>query len=116
MHELHSGRLAAELLDGLRAEFGFTAPVAWSISLETELADVIPPEWYEQENIRGDFLRAIEQLRMNTAESLNIDDYLPEPYRAGTLASAATIEETGVRRQVLNDAALLGIELLGGAT
>ena len=90
MHELHRGRLAAELLEGLRAEFGFNSPVAWSVGMETELADAFPPEWYEQETIRGDFLRAIDQLRMNPEESLDIESYLSESHRAGTLASAAT--------------------------
>jgi DNA repair exonuclease SbcCD nuclease subunit len=114
MHDFHRGRLAADLLEILRAEFGFNSPAAWSIGLETELAEVIPPEWREQETIRGDFLRAIERLRMNAAESLEIEDYLPESYRAGTLASAANIDETNIRRQVLDEAALLGVELLGG--
>ncbi len=114
MRELHRGRQAAELLEALRAEFGFNTPAAWSVDLDTELADAVPPQWYEQETIRGDFLRAIEELRMNPAESLDIDDYLPESYRAGALASAAAIDEKAVRRQVLQEAALLGVELLGG--
>ena len=114
VQDLHRGRFAAELLEGLRAEFGFGTPAAWSVSLETEVADAIPREWYEQETIRGDFLRAINHLRMNPAESLGIDDYLPESYRAGTLAKVAMIEEKGLRQQVLSNAAILGIELLGG--
>jgi DNA repair protein SbcD/Mre11 len=115
MNELHRGRLATELLEGLRAEFGFNPPVIWSIVMETELAEAIPSQWYEQETIRGDFLRGIEQLRMNPAETLAIDDYLPESYRAGTLGAMAMIEEKSMRQQVLHDAAQLGVELLGGA-
>jgi DNA repair exonuclease SbcCD nuclease subunit len=114
MHELHHGRLASELLEGLRGEFGFNSPVVWSISLETDHAEVFPPEWYEQETIRGDFLRAIEHLRMNHEESLGIEDYLPESYRAGMLGGVAMIDEKSLRRQMLDEAARLGVELLGG--
>lgn len=116
MHELERGRLAAEMLEGLRGEFGFNSPVAWSIGLETEAANAYPAEWYEQETIRGDFLRAIEHLRMNPDESPGIEDYLPKSYRAGTLVSVASLDEKVLRRQVLEEAARLGVELLGGET
>jgi hypothetical protein len=98
----------------LRADFGFTSPAAWSLSLETEHAEPIPLAWYEQETLRGDFLRAIEQLRMNPAAPLEIDAYLSDSHQAGILAAAATIHDKSVRRQVLEEAALLGVELLGG--
>ncbi|MCC6124342.1 MAG: hypothetical protein IT426_05245 [Pirellulales bacterium] len=112
--ELHRGRLASELLEGLRAEFGFDSPAAWSIGLEAELVEAIPPQWYERETIRGDFLRALEQLRVNPAAPLDIEEYLPESHRAGAQVSAAIVPEEATRRQILDEAALLGVELLGG--
>jgi DNA repair exonuclease SbcCD nuclease subunit len=114
-HELQRGRLAADLLDGLRGDFGFQSPVMWSLGMEMDFAPGVPADWFEQETIRGDFLRAIEQLRMNPGEPLGIEDYLPESYRAGTLATALENEENAVRRHVLNEATQLGLELLGGA-
>jgi DNA repair protein SbcD/Mre11 len=114
VRELRHSRLASELLESLRAEFGFNSPVAWSISLEAEPADDVPHDWYEQENLRGDFLRAVEQLRMNPTESLNIHEYLPESYRAGVL-SGMLIDDISVRRRVLAEAESLGVELLGGS-
>jgi hypothetical protein len=114
LQEFHRGRLAPELLEGLRAEFGFNPPVAWSLGMEFEAAELIPGQWIEQETIQGDFLRAIEQLRMNAAEPLGIDDFLPESYRAGMLSSAVAIDDETLRRQVLAEAASLGVELLGG--
>lgn len=114
VRELRRGRLTGELLEALRAESGFNSPVAWSVGMETEPTNDIPRDWYEQENLRADFLRAIEQLRMNPVESLNIEKYLPESYRAGTLAATLT-DDHSTRRQVLAEAESLGIELLGGA-
>ena len=78
------GTLAAELLQSLRGDYGYRSPPAWSVSLEVELSETLPPEWYEQETIRGDFLRAIRQLQMNPDEPLGLDQYLAETHRAGT--------------------------------
>ena len=39
----------------------------------------LPPEWYEQETIRGDFLRAIRQFEVNQAEPLELERYLAKP-------------------------------------
>jgi DNA repair exonuclease SbcCD nuclease subunit len=111
--ELRRGRLAGELLDGLRGEFGFNSPVAWSVGIETEPTDAFPREWLEQETIRGDFLRAIGELKLNAGESLELENYLSETHRSGSLASAALLEGPE-RRRVLEEAALLGVELLGG--
>ena len=75
----------------------------------------MPPEWYEQETIRGDFLRAIRQLQMNPDEPLDLDSYLAE---------AASGRHAGRRRRpsparpardrVLREAAALGVDLLSG--
>ena len=54
--------------------------------MEVEPAAGLPPEWYEQETIRGDFLRAIRQFEMNQAEPLGLETYLSEAHLAGALA------------------------------
>jgi DNA repair protein SbcD/Mre11 len=112
--ELHRGRLAAEMLEGLRAEFGFNSPAAWSVGFETEPVEAFPQQWYERDTIRGDFLRALEQLRMNPAEPLDIDAYLPESILTGNPYSIDLVPNEAARRRILDEAALLGVELLGG--
>ena len=112
---LRRGTLAAELLQWLRSDYGYRSPAAWSVSLEVELSETLPPEWYEQETIRGDFLRAIRQLQMNPDEPLSLDQYLAETHLAGTLggrrgAWPATPPAIGV----LREAAALGVDLLSG--
>jgi hypothetical protein len=111
---LRHGTLGAELLQLLRGDYGYRSPPAWSVSLQAELSETLPPEWYEQETIRGDFLRVIRQLQMNPDEPLTLDQYLAETHRAGTLA--ATVEPAGksVRDAVLREAAALGVDLLSG--
>ena len=112
--QLRRGRLAAELLAALRKEYGFGPPAAWSVSLAAEAVAVLPPEWYEQETIRGDFLRRIRHYQMNPAESLELEEYLAKQQLAGTLGAAAAISEAALRERVLREAAMLGVDLLSG--
>ncbi len=104
----------AALLDRLRGDYGYRQPAAWSVSIEVELSETLPPEWYEQETIRGDFLRAIRQLQMNADEPLALEQYLAETHRAGTLAAAVAFPSKGIRDGVLREAAALGVDLLSG--
>ena len=111
---LRQGELAATLLGALRQEYGFGPPAAWSVSLAAETLAVLPPEWYEQETIRGDFLRGIRHYQMNPAEPLELEGYLSERQLAGTLGAAAAISEAALRQRVLREAAMLGVDLLSG--
>jgi DNA repair exonuclease SbcCD nuclease subunit len=111
--ELRHGPLAAELLAGLRSEYGSATPATWSVSLEAEPAEALPASLYEQETILGDFLRGVRQYEVNPAEPLELETYLAETHVAGALAAAVSIPDHEARRQVLREAALLGAELLG---
>ena len=111
---LRRGGLADELLGWLRSEYGFGPPAAWSVSLEVERSAPLPAEWYEQETIRGDFLREIRRLQVNPSEPPDLAPYMCESHLAGTLASAAELGEGAGRECVLSEAALLGAELLSG--
>jgi DNA repair exonuclease SbcCD nuclease subunit len=112
--QLRRTRLAAELLQRLRDEYGHRSPAAWSVSLEVELSETLPPEWYEQETIRGDFLRAVRQLQMNPDESPTLEAYMAEAHLAGALGAATTFSNKTARDRVLREAAVLGVDLLSG--
>lgn len=112
--QLRRGRLAADLLQWLRSDYGYRTPAAWSVSLETEVSETLPPEWYEQETIRGDFLRAVRQLQMNSDEPLGLEQYVAESHLAGTLAGAIAFAGKAARDRALREAAVLGVDLLSG--
>ena len=114
VEQFHSGRLGADLLEWLRADYGFGSPSAWSLSIEVEPADRFPEEWYEQETIRGDFLREIRRLQMNSDEPLGLETYISEAHQAGSLGAIVRLADKNVRGRVLNEAALLGAALLSG--
>ncbi|MGA2034275.1 MAG: DNA repair exonuclease [Thermoguttaceae bacterium] len=115
MAQLRRGGLAAELLDWLRTEYGFGSPPAWSATLEVQRADAAAAQYYDQETILGDFLRAVRQAEVNSAESLQLQAYLAESHLAGGLAAVAALDDPAARDRVLAEAAWLGLELLGGA-
>lgn len=114
LEQLRRGRLGPELLDRLREEYGRRTPALWSVVLETELPDELPAQWYEQETIRGDFLRAVRQLQLAPDEPLGLGQYLAEAHRAGPLAAAAAFSCKTARYAVLREAAALGVDLLTG--
>jgi DNA repair protein SbcD/Mre11 len=111
--QLRRGNLANALLDRLRAEFGMTIPGAWSVAIDVEYTSVLPPEWYEHESIRGDFLRAIRQFELSDSP-LGLECYASEKHAAGTLAPVVSIAQPAARQRALREAALLGVDLLGG--
>jgi len=106
--------LKDELLGWLRSQYGFGPPAAWSVSLDVEFSAGLPLEWYEQETIRGDFLRAIRQLQMNADVPLDLEAYVAEEHLAGTLGPLLAVADRPVRDRVLSEAALLGVDLLSG--
>ncbi len=112
--EMRRGDLASALLDELRQEFGYSQPAVWSVSLTPEDAAVFPPPWYEQDSIRGDFLRLIRQWQMNPDEPLGVENYVAETHQSGLLGPAAVEMDRSSRDAALREASLLGVELLGG--
>ena len=111
---LRQGAVAEELLERLRAQYGLGPPAAWSLSLSVEPTAVLPPEWYEQQTIRGDFLREVRHFQMNPSEPLDLEPYLADEHLAGTLAHVAQVPDRATRERVLREAAVLGIDLLSG--
>ena len=75
----------------------------------------LPEEWYEQETIRGDFLREIRRLQMNPDEPLELETYISEVASSRIAGCDRCNWPTKTARgRVLSEAALLGATLLGG--
>jgi len=112
MGPLRRGGLRQELLDWLRGQYGFGPPAAWSVEIDVEPPVELPEPWYDQETIRGDYLRMIRQ--WDVEEPLDLAAYVPERYQAGTFGASLLLPEGTQRHRVLREAALLGAELLSG--
>ena len=96
----------------LRREFGFGPPALWSVTLQTDASIQVPESWFAEETIRGDFLQAIREFEQNSSSPLDLTEYLPERYLAGSLSAAAVLSDPQQRGRVLADAAMLGVDLL----
>jgi DNA repair exonuclease SbcCD nuclease subunit len=111
---LRHGKLAGELLEGLRRDHGTGSPAAWSVSLAAEAGDVLPSTWYEQETICGDFLRQLRRYQADPELPIHLETYLAEAHRADPLGAAAAQANGAQRQRVLCEAARLGVDLLSG--
>lgn len=112
-NQLRRGSLASDLLHGLRSEFGHTQPAAWSVSLTAQ-----PPAYYadavaDQETLLGDFLRLVRQHQTQTDQPLDLAACLEQP-AASVPRAIWRLDKPAVRRDVLREAAALGVQLLEG--
>ena len=114
--ELRNGKLRGELLEWLRIEHGLSSPIVWTVDIELESQDAVPAPLYEQETILGDFLRGLRELELDPKQPLNLESLLADRQAAGLFSQAVALADSATRKRVLHEAALLGMELLGGVT
>jgi len=111
---LRDGGLADSLLKRLRDDFGHGPPAAWSVGIDVEPTAMLPGEWYEQETIRGDYLRALREIETNPAAMIDLARDLPDDASLAQLRAELPIGDQAKRRRLLHEAALLGVDLLTG--
>jgi exonuclease SbcD len=115
---LRRGTLGAELLDALRGQFGRGSPAAWSVSLEAAADAALPADWFRQENLLGDFLRAVADIEAAPATSprgrIDLTAMLKARRAEGEWGKALSLDDDATRRHVLARAAALGADLLSG--
>lgn len=111
---LRRGRLATDLLNKLRNEFGARKPPFWSLSLEVETTS--PKAVEDDHSLVGEFLRAVDRCRhtpfAEAAEALNLPAYYDAAKTPAALAAAVHLDSPADLQRVLHDAALIGHDLL----
>ena len=112
---LHAVGDANELLQWLRREYGHGTPAAWSLQVNVRPPRNYPKSWHDEDTILGDYLRVAEKNRKTEARDLNL---LPFTEERGELSSTTTnllAEAPAASRvEILDQATLLGVELLRG--
>lgn len=105
----------AQLLKWLRQEYGHGKPSAWTVNLKVHPPKTYPKSWQEEDTILGDFLRVTERHRKSSGSELNLkpatEEHVGLPSTSDTLLAEPTAT---VRAELLDQAALLGVELLRG--
>lgn len=112
VNRLRPGGLADEILTDLRRRFGHEPPVAWSASLECSAPLSVPPEWYDQETVLGDFLRQVRELDRDESLPFDLQQFLPDDVRREALAAVADVAGGDQRSELVCQAAKLGVDLL----
>ena len=102
---------AAEVLEWLRDEFGRGDKGMWSTSVRIETPDTMPNDWYEEDTLLGEYLRAMGRYQSDESLKLNLHPLMPQ-----TVSNKVTAGMTDVslnrRSEVLRKATLLGVEYL----
>jgi DNA repair exonuclease SbcCD nuclease subunit len=112
VHRLRTGGMGSEILDTLRRRYGERSPSAWSASLVSESPLSVPAEWYDQETVMGDLLREFRFYSEDDTAPLDLAQFLPAELRDDPLAAIAKLDALDERKQLISDAAKLGIDLI----
>lgn len=112
---LHSIGDAEELLQWARREYGHGTPAAWTASLTVRPPRNYSKSWHEEDTILGDFLRAADKHRKTEGRDLNLMPFTEEQsnMQATTATMLAEISSSA-QMELLDQATLLGVELLRG--
>jgi DNA repair exonuclease SbcCD nuclease subunit len=100
------------LVTKLREEFGKSKPALYTLDIEFTSDHEAAPAWFEEDSIRGDYLRAVDHWRQNPTDALEVESYLPSVQLLETLEKDVRLDDHAVRAAVLAEAAVLGVELL----
>ena len=102
---------SAELLEWLRDEFGRGDKGLWSTSLRIENPAKMPIDWYEEDTLLGEYLRAMGRYQSDESLKLNLHQYMPQSASNKVIAGMTDVP-INRREEVLRKAMLLGVEYL----
>jgi DNA repair exonuclease SbcCD nuclease subunit len=111
---LRSGAVSRELLEWMRTEFGSAKPPVWVTELQVETQETLPADLYEEDTILGDFLRAVREHEQNPSRTLDLSAFVPDMGKNRSLAASLRGVDANARRVLLEEAAVLGVDLLSG--
>ena len=104
-----------ELLQWVRREYGHGNPSAWTTTLTIRPPRQYPTSWNDEDTILGDFLRASDKHRKLDGRDLNLMPTTEEHSGLNSTTTTLLAEVAASERMdVLDQATLLGVELLRG--
>jgi hypothetical protein len=101
-----------EVLEWLRDEFGRSDKGLWSVSVTVEAPKNLPIEWYEEDTLLGEYLRAMGRYQSDDSLKLNLHEYMPQTVQNKVTEGMGLVSDSR-REAILRQAALVGVEYLG---
>jgi exonuclease SbcD len=114
VRQLRRGGIEQELLNRLRADWGKRQPSLWSLEVQAEPIGEVADTLFEEQSLRGEFLRLLREFDTANPNGIDMKEYLPERFLVGAAPTAVAVHSLEDREKVLRDAALVGLELLSG--
>jgi DNA repair exonuclease SbcCD nuclease subunit len=108
---IRSREWKTDLLKWLRDEFGRSDRGLWSVAVQVEPPKNLPLEWYEEDTILGEYLRATGRYQSDASLRLNFHEYMPSTVESN-LTNGLGLQCELQRDEVLRRATLMGIEYL----
>ena len=102
---------AAELLEWLRDEFGRGETGVWSTDLQVEAPKKLPSQWYEEDTILGEYMRAVARYQSDESLKLNLHQYMPQTVKGDELSNIGYVNRES-RDTILRNTGMIGIEYL----
>jgi len=102
---------AAELLEWLRDEFGRGETGVWSNDLNVEAPKKLPAQWYEEDTILGEYMRAVARYQSDESLKLNLHEYMPQTVKGDDLSNIGYVNREN-RDTILRSTGMIGIEYL----
>lgn len=103
--------LESELAAFLRHETGYASSPVWTAEVDIAPPAQLPGMWYEEDTLLGDFLRLMRDVESDAEHHLELEQLLSGP-AAEQAAALVRWDDAHQRARVLQDAALLGVDLL----
>jgi hypothetical protein len=108
---LREGTEQARLLPALRAQA--RADAKWTLAVEAE-SPAIPTEEWEEDSVCGEFLRAVSELQQQPESWRKLESQLPDEPLRDILLDQLKQLSAEQRRELWQQVAVLGRELLRG--
>jgi DNA repair exonuclease SbcCD nuclease subunit len=108
---IRKAQWAEELLEWLRDEFGRGEEGVWSTDVKVEAPKNLPSQWYEEDTILGEYMRAVARYQSDDSLKLNVHQYMPQTVKGDGLTNIGYVSRES-RDSILRKTGMIGIEYL----
>ncbi len=109
----HNGWIE-DFTNWLRNEFGQTRPALWTMGIEVSSSRPLPEHIYEEDSLRGDFLRVLREYQNDQEKPVTLNSYFGDKLSEEIMLSAMQVNAHR-RTDLLNEVTMLGVEKLSAA-